>query len=142
MLLPKTPMAWRAGALAYWGTFAGWSLWAARIPSFAPDYVQPPYPWHSVLWVWAILAGSTGGLMAILCSTKPRAFGARLLLALLVSGVFALEEVATVSSDQAGCYYVPGEFWAITTCGLLMWTLARAIVLPIRVCSPNAGGST
>ncbi len=125
-------MPWRVGAMAYWGAFAGWTLWAATVPSFAPEYAQPPYPWHGVLWVWAILAGSTAALVAILISPRPQAFGTRLVLALLVSVVFALEELATASSDQAGCYCVPGGFWAVTTCGLLVWALGRVIAHRLR----------
>jgi hypothetical protein len=114
------PFARRYCLLAYWLVFALLTLYYAQYHGLMLHPEQWRYPWDAVVAVCALLAILIGVLQLILRPASFHRSWARVLGALVYSGVLLAVGIDSVVTDMPGYYYVPALFSVVTMAGMLI----------------------
>ena len=105
--------------LAYWLVFVLLTLYYAQSHGLMLHPEQWSYPWDAVVAVCALLAILIGVLQLILRPASFHRSWARVLVALVYSGVLLAVGIDSVVTDMPGYYYVPAMFSIATMAGVL-----------------------
>jgi len=111
----------------YWLLFACFSVSAAGNPGYVLHSEDIPFPWGSLIVIWALLALGVGSLCAILGPSVFKTPWPRYRKALALTGTLLVFCILTFATDMPELSYIPMWFSFITFAGLMLIGFFRAV---------------